>query len=119
MNIVMILLSVALSSCAQLALKKGMLSVGFHLSLYEIIKAVAFNIYIFSGVSMHILALIVWLYVLKNVEVSYAYPFISLGFLVVLFTSVLFLGETISTYKVLGTLLICTGTALIALQKAH
>jgi drug/metabolite transporter (DMT)-like permease len=50
-----------------------------------------------------------WMAAMTKLELSYAYPFMSLAFvLVLIFSSVLF-HESITTPKILGTLLIIVG----------
>jgi multidrug transporter EmrE-like cation transporter len=47
-------------------------------------------------------------------ELSFAYPFMALNFVLVLFLSLALLGETFSFVKLLGVLLIVLGTIVIA-----
>lgn len=47
-------------------------------------------------------------------ELSYAYPFISLNFVLVLMASVLFFNEDISPKKILGTIIIMIGLMIIS-----
>ncbi len=56
----------------------------------------------------------VWLAALSKAPVSTAYPMLSLGYVVVAFASVLWLGETLSVPKVLGIALICAGVVLVS-----
>jgi drug/metabolite transporter (DMT)-like permease len=56
----------------------------------------------------------VWLAALSKAPVSTAYPMLSLGYVVVAFASVLWLGETMSPAKVLGIALICAGVVLVS-----
>lgn len=58
--------------------------------------------------------MVVWLAVLAKVEVTMAYPFVGLGFLVTLALGVLLLGETMSLTRVIGTLLVVLGVVLTA-----
>jgi drug/metabolite transporter (DMT)-like permease len=55
-----------------------------------------------------------WLYVLYQMDVSRAFPFLSLGSVVVVGVSRLFLGEHVSAYRWTGVLLITLGIALVA-----
>jgi len=113
-----IVLSVLCSSVAQIFLKKGMLSCECSFSnepsnIIPLIKALAFNPFLIGGVALHILALITWLYVLKHVEVSYAYPFISMGFVVVLLLSYFVFNENINFFRILGVIFIMTGIIIV------
>lgn len=116
---IVIVLSVLCSSIAHVTLKVGM-SVFNEQTLptenyyQNIFYSIATNYYIIGGMFLHVLALLSWLYVLKHVEVSYAYPFISLGFIFVLFVGYYFLDETINTYRLLGILLISAGVFFVS-----
>ncbi|MBF5095572.1 EamA family transporter [Azospirillum sp. INR13] len=58
--------------------------------------------------------MVVWLAVLAKVEVTMAYPFVGLGFLVTLALGVLLLGESMSLTRLIGTLLVVLGVVLTA-----
>jgi drug/metabolite transporter (DMT)-like permease len=118
-----ILLSVLFSSMAQVSLKWGMLN--FSRTLDPVLQGslgglfwVATNPFILTGVGLHLLALITWLYVLKHVDVSYAYPFIALGFVLVLLVSHWLFGEAINRYRVAGIFCIFFGLYLISRSAA-
>lgn len=53
-----------------------------------------------------------WMAALSRLEISRAYPFIGLSFVVVLLMSAIFFGERITTAKVAGVLLVVTGVAI-------
>jgi len=109
-----ILLSILCSSSAQIFLKLGMNRfAGENTGPLGVILEVAFNPFIILGVCLHLLALATWLYVLKHVDVSYAYPFISLGFVFVLLIGFFFMNENVNLYRLLGTLVIMLGIVLI------
>jgi drug/metabolite transporter (DMT)-like permease len=113
-----IILSVLCSSVAQIALKKGMTQCDCSFApqisnILPLISALALNLFVLTGVLLHILALFTWLYVLRHVEVSYAYPFISMGFVVVLLLSYLLFNESINIYRICGVALIIIGIFLI------
>lgn len=55
-----------------------------------------------------------WLYVLYAMDVSRAFPFLSLGSVVVVAVSKFYLGETVSMHRWAGVLLITIGVALVA-----
>ena len=55
----------------------------------------------------------VWLKVLSTWDVSKAYPLVGLGFGLTVLVGMA-LGESITTYRVLGVLLICEGVWLVA-----
>jgi len=118
-----ILISVLCSSVAQIFLKKGMLQCdcSFRLAadnLWPLFVSLVLNPFLVAGVSLHIAALVSWLYVLKHVEVSYAYPFISMGFVIVLLLSHFLFNENINAVRIAGVALIVTGIVLVGRSAA-
>jgi drug/metabolite transporter (DMT)-like permease len=61
-----------------------------------------------------ILGTLIWLYVLYDMEVSRAFPFLSLGSVVVVLVSRFVLGESVSAYRWAGVVLVTIGVALVA-----
>lgn len=50
-----------------------------------------------------------WMAAMTKFELSYAYPFVSLSFVLVLLVSIVFLNESLTLYKVIGVILIVAG----------
>ncbi|WP_147250998.1 EamA family transporter [Arenicella xantha] len=73
-----------------------------------------FNIYILLGLAIYVVSAANWIWVLTRVEISAAYPFISLGFIMTLAAGVGVFGETLSFGKVFGTALIVVGCVFVA-----
>lgn len=118
-----IVLSVLCSSVAQIFLKQGMnhCQCSFRLSadnIWPLFSGLILNPYLVAGVFLHILALFTWLYVLKHVDVSYAYPFISMGFVIVLVLSYFLFNEQLSVYRVSGIAAIMLGIFLVSRSAA-
>ena len=67
---------------------------------------------VLSSFGAAFLAGLAWMAAMTRFELSYAYPFMSLNFVVVLVLSVAFLGETLTLNKVLGMALIVIGTVV-------
>ena len=118
-----IIISVLFSASAQLLLKKGMAAIELPAAL-DTGSALAVGIDVFTnawvitGVTFHVVALLTWLYVLKHAEVSYAYPFISLGFVFVLLAGYLMFGESLNITKVAGIGAIVFGIILLGRSPA-
>jgi len=113
----LIFLSTVFTVAGQLFLRKGMLDVGevsFSLqSLWKTLGETASNGYVIMGFILFALGAIFWLVILSKVEVSYAYPIGSLGYILLLFASWLFLGETIPLSRWIGVFVICLGIFFI------
>jgi len=69
---------------------------------------------VLSGFVSAVLASVAWIAAISKFELSYAYPFMSLNFVIVVALSLLFLGENINLFKVVGLLLICLGVFIVS-----
>ncbi len=117
--ITLILCSILLSSFAQIVLKIGMSNTNVLAAIQssnalEIIKAIATNISVIGGLGLYFASAAVWLLVLAKVDVSFAYPFVGLGFIITMLLAFFINGEVLSITKVIGTLCIALGVAIIA-----
>lgn len=117
--ILLILCSVMLSSVAQIVLKMGMsnalvLNAIQSGSSFQAFRAIATNFYVIGGLGLYFSSAAVWLLVLAKVDVSYAYPFVGLGFVVTMLLAYFISGEPLTTIKVAGTLCIALGVAIIS-----
>lgn len=115
----LILFSVALNASAQLFLRKGMPNVSLVtnqgvLELAQGALRIVFNPWVFSGLSCYAISIVLWMYVLSKVQVSFAYPFLSVGYVIVVGAAYLFFREPVSVMKLAGITLICAGVVLVA-----
>jgi len=69
---------------------------------------------IFSGFAAAYLASLAWMAAMTKFELSHAYPFMSLNFVIVILLSSWLLNEPISVQKILGIGLIVIGTVVAA-----
>jgi len=118
MIFLLIFLGVFLNAAAQLLLKAGMSQIGhFEFSLANLIPIgmkVALCPSIVSGIALYVLSVVVWLLVLSRVQVSYAYPMLSIGYVVNAFAAYLLFGEDLSLMRMTGILIIMSGVYLVA-----
>ena len=68
------------------------------------------DIGILSGLAAALVASMCWMVAMTKFQLSYAYPFMSLSFVAVLFLSAMFFKEPLSLAKVGGVALIVVGT---------
>jgi multidrug transporter EmrE-like cation transporter len=113
----LILFTVLTNAAAQIMLKKGMLGLG-PLTLDDGIVATAvrviFNPWVFFGLSTFVISMASHLIVLSKVELSFAYPFLSLAYVVVAAYAYYVFKEDVNALRVAGIGLICFGTILIS-----
>lgn len=70
------------------------------------------NPWVLSALAAAFAAALCWMLAMVKLDLSHAYPFVSLSFVLVLFLSALVFGEPLTWAKLAGTLLIVAGVAL-------
>lgn len=115
LNFLLILANISLAVSGQLAIKAGMQKVGYiNSSNFLPMMMQAFtNIHVLAGLMAYIIAAGTWILVLSRVDLSYAYPMLSLGYILVLILSIFVLHEEITLPRIVGTLLIMAGVMFI------
>jgi multidrug transporter EmrE-like cation transporter len=81
---------------------------------YTLALSMLLNPYIIFSFFLTLLAGLSWMIAMTKFEISYAYPFTFLGIVLVTIFSVIFFGENINTYKILGIALIILGIVVIS-----
>jgi multidrug transporter EmrE-like cation transporter len=116
--LLLILLGVLLNAAAQLLLKAGMTQIGhFEFSAANVLPIslkVMGNMPIVTGLCAYVVSVAVWLLVLSRVQVSYAYPMLSIGYIVNAIAAYYFFGEDLSLLRIMGILIIVAGVYLIS-----
>ena len=116
MNIILILLSVLLNCAAQLLIRKGMLvegEVGMQNMLSHVGSMIT-NLWLWAAMLCYALSILLWMSVLSKVEVSYAYPFLSVGYVVSAVAGYALFNENLSPVRIAGIIVICVGVILIS-----
>lgn len=72
------------------------------------------NPWILSGFVSAFAASLTWMAAMTRLDLGYAYPFMSLAFVVVMLFGIAFLGEAPSLRKAAGTLIVMAGLIVIA-----
>ena len=111
-----ILGTVALSALAQVALKLGTgpLKSTAGKRAAEMILSVAASPFIWIGLAIYGASVLGWIWVLSKTDVSVAYPFVGLGFVLTAIMGAVFLHENVSPLRIAGTMLVIFGCILIA-----
>jgi drug/metabolite transporter (DMT)-like permease len=111
-----ILVTVSLSAVAQIAFKAGvsMLQVPEGRGAVGLALAVMSSPLIWLGLVIYATSLVAWLWVLYKVDVSAAYPFVGLSFVLTSIMGAVLLHENVSPLRMAGTFLVICGCAIIA-----
>ena len=70
--------------------------------------------YILLGLGCYITGFMVWLIVLAKAEISYAYPLISLGYVLTAIMGWWLLGENVTWVRMAGIFVTCIGVFIIS-----
>jgi multidrug transporter EmrE-like cation transporter len=71
------------------------------------------NIFVLGGLLCYVISVAVWLMVLSRVEVSYAYPLLSVGYIVNAVAGYYLFQENLSFVRIAGILIICVGVYFV------
>ncbi|SOZ17901.1 Conserved hypothetical protein; putative inner membrane protein [Cupriavidus taiwanensis] len=113
-----ILTGVLLNAAAQLLLKAGVNAVGAITLDRGTLLVTALRVLtqwpVLAGLTLYVVSVGVWIVGLSRVDVSIAYPMLSLGYVVNALAAWWLFGEIIGPLRVVGILLILAGVFLIA-----
>lgn len=112
LSYILLFVNVFISVGGQYFLKYGVNSLTIPFTLYNLPRIIT-NPFVFSGFGLYGISSILWIYILKNVPLSIAYPTLSLGYIIVLFISYKYLNESITFYNIVGVVLIVLGVRLL------
>lgn len=114
MEYLLIILSIALTTSGQLLQKLGAMRSQTDSSRFLMNSGMLFRLEIMGGLACLGIGACLWLVVLSKMDVSQAYPFLSLGFVFVLLLSRFYLQEAISPARWLGVAFIAAGLVCVA-----
>lgn len=110
-----ILASVILVDAGQLMIKYGLNNSVFEFgNILASYIGILLNPFVLFGFMAAGLSSIFWITALSKADLSYAYPMISLGYVVVAFLSMFLFSEHIAWTRWLGIFVICSGVFLMS-----
>jgi drug/metabolite transporter (DMT)-like permease len=75
---------------------------------------IATNPNIIIGLLLYGLSFALWLVALSRLDVSLAYPLLSIGYIIMPFVAYLFLGEVLSILRIVGICIIIVGVYIVS-----
>ncbi|HQR52735.1 MAG TPA: SMR family transporter [Burkholderiales bacterium] len=115
---VLVMTGVLLNAAAQLLLKAGTNSVGtFDFSLANAVPVgwqLATEPHIVGGLACYVVSVVVWIMALSRVEVSIAYPMLSVGYVVNALAAWYLFGEAVTPTRLAGIAIIIVGVFVVA-----
>ena len=119
--LIMIFVNIILGSVGQISLRFGAAKLGNLHTGQGIMGSLAcafrgvFTPYVFFGLLLYAVSAVIWIFVLNQVKLSFAYPMISLSYVIVVLLSALILHERVSLVTIGGLVLISVGVSLIGI----
>jgi multidrug transporter EmrE-like cation transporter len=114
-EIILILVSILFGAIGQVLMKYGTMHAS---SDGEGVLAVLLkyftNLPILAGLSFYALSAVIWIFAISKVELSYAYPMVALGYVVVVTLSYFLFDEGVSALRIAGLATIIAGVLIIA-----
>ena len=121
MNLVsfsLVLAGVLLNAAAQLLLKAGTNHIGAFAftpaNILPIGLRLAGEPFVLGGLGCYVVSVLIWIMALSRVEVSMAYPMLSMGYVVNAMAAWWLFGESLGAQKVAGIAFIVVGVWLVA-----
>lgn len=109
-----VILCVLMGVVGQLLLKSGVGIPDSNIPAWESYLKIFTSSSVLIGMLCYILSSLLWLLILQRAHLSFVYPMISLGYVLVVLASVIFFHETVSILRWTGVGVICIGVTLVA-----
>ncbi|MFA4949108.1 MAG: EamA family transporter [Candidatus Krumholzibacteriia bacterium] len=113
-SLLLIVATVIINTTGQFLVKTGVNRVGavnlndFH----AIVKALS-SWLVLCGFVIYFLSALIWISILSKAELSWAFPILSLSYVLTVLLSPILLNESFSAHRLIGTLVICLGVFLV------
>ena len=118
LSFTLVMCGVLLNAVAQLLLKAGTNAVGhFEFSAANALPVgwkLATEPHIVGGLACYVVSVVVWIMALSRVEVSIAYPMLSVGYVVNAIAAWYLFGESVTPARLLGIGIIILGVFIVA-----
>jgi len=115
-NYILLVVSISLAVVGQLLMKHGMRIFGAFplIELPQKLFPMLLNPFVFFGLATFGLSAIFWLAILSRLDLSFVYPLVSIGYIVVALFSMIFFKENVTLIRWIGIFTICLGVYFIS-----
>ena len=118
LSFTLVMCGVLLNAVAQLLLKAGTNAVGaFDFSAANVLPVgwkLATQPFIVAGLACYVISVVVWIMALSRVEVSIAYPMLSVGYVLNAAAAWYLFGESVTPTRMIGIGIIILGVFIVA-----
>ncbi len=105
-------LSTIFGITGQLLLKRGMGSIGQSAAGIAMIKRIVLSPWVIGGLIIYAMGVVNWMLALSSFELSYVYPFASLGYIGIIIGSYFIFRERVTVMRLLGIVVIISGVLI-------
>ena len=115
-NLLLIIMTVCLNTTGQFMMKAGINKIGkIDISRFlHFVPRVISSGYVIGGFLAYALSAVLWIVILSRAELSWAFPMVSLSYVITAVLSPVLLGESFSIQRFVGILVICLGVFLVS-----
>jgi multidrug transporter EmrE-like cation transporter len=111
--VICILLAIGAQTLLKLAIVRSGGMPVLEIGIAGLLRKFAAEPYIFVGFGLYGVSAILWLEVLSKLDISVAFPMVSLTYIGTLFVGRFIFNEPVSLCRVVGVLLICSGVFFV------
>ena len=118
-SVLLILLSISIAVAGQILLKIGIDRIGVNgigstKALISLFSGIIKSPMVLTGLFLYFISAAIWLVILSTVDLSFAYPFIGLSYVLVLILSKFILKEEVNPIRWIGGFIITAGVVIIS-----
>ena len=118
-SVLLILLSISIAVAGQILLKIGIDRIGVNgigstKALINLFSGIIKSPIVLTGLFLYFISAAIWLVILSTVDLSFAYPFIGLSYVLVLILSKFILKEEVNPIRWVGGFIITAGVVIIS-----
>jgi drug/metabolite transporter (DMT)-like permease len=113
-SLVLIVLTVLINTFGQFMVKTGVNRIGVVslLDVHAIVRALT-SWLVIGGFVIYFVSALIWISILSRADLSWAFPILSLSYVITALLSPVLLNESFSAQRLIGTLVICLGVFLV------
>ncbi|HSG27432.1 MAG TPA: EamA family transporter [Candidatus Krumholzibacterium sp.] len=115
-NLVLIIATVCLNTAGQFMMKAGINKIG-EIGISDLIGSftrIVTSAYIIGGFCSYAVSAVLWIMILSRAELSWAFPMVSLSYVITALLAPILLNESFSVQRFVGVIVICIGVFLVS-----
>jgi multidrug transporter EmrE-like cation transporter len=82
-------------------------------SILTFLSSAATNKFVVLGFLLYLISAASWLIILSRVDLSFAYPLISISYILIVVLSRFIFNEPVTAFRIAGTIVVCAGVFLL------